>query len=186
MTLIISVAYKDFVLVLGDRRQTHIENEDIYFDDMNKIFQVNDKVLLGYAGDVWVIDYLKSVLTVTSKETVQSVARKIRKIIRSIKKDMYFTVHIAGVSDSGKNELILITHRDGFKLNRIVVPNDEIRWLVSGPNIDAESMFAERYENLNEVNIDTIRSLAIQINQEVAEKDKTVSATCDVLHIKNN
>lgn len=186
MSLVITYATNDYVVMSGDYRRVKVADENIYFDDSPKIFIVNEKVLCGMTGDIDVQKYLRANLKVNPKETVQSVAKKIKKAIKTIKHpDIYFGTHVTGISDTGKYEIITLSHRDNFKLNRTIVPKDGIRWIISFANEDPEEMIQKEFDSLEDYKSDSMIKLATKINAMIGEADMAVSPECDVLCLED-
>lgn len=186
MSLVITYATNDYVVMSGDYRCVNVHDENIYFDDSPKAFRVNEKVLCGMTGDVNVKDYLRDTLTVNPKETVQSVAKKIRKAIKTKGfPNIYFGAHIAGISDSGKYEIIILSHRDNFKLNRTIIPKGGIQWMISHAAEDPEEMIQKEINSLEDYSSDSIVKLAAKINATIGAIDKAVSPECDIYCLEN-
>lgn len=185
MSLVMTFATNDYVVMSGDYRRVMVDNRNIYFDDCPKVFPVNKKVLYGFTGDSDVHDYVRVHLKVKDNETVQAVVRKARKLIRAIRTpDIYYSMQFAGISDSGKHEIINISHRDNFKSERTTIPKDGIKWIYAFANEDPEELIQKEFESLSNHSSDSLINMAAKVNKAVGEKDNDVSEECTVLRLE--
>ncbi|MDF2788589.1 MAG: hypothetical protein K0S80_1687 [Neobacillus sp.] len=180
-------ATENFAVISGDFRRTHIDDENIYYDDTLKVFSINPGVLGGFTGDCDVSKYLIHELkSISDKATVEAVSRFIKKKLKCItRKDMHQTVILTGASDSGKMAILKITHRDGFKVGKIIVKPNEIKWLYAFPSVDPGEYIDEYYDQITDCNYKTISELAEKVNKKASETDNCVSSGCKIISILN-
>jgi hypothetical protein len=51
MTLIAAFVTDKFILFASDRRRTSVEDNREFYDDMRKIYRINEEVIVGGVGD---------------------------------------------------------------------------------------------------------------------------------------
>ena len=103
MSLVMTFAMQDFVVMSGDYRRTRVVDESEYYDDTPKVFQINQQVLCGFTGDVDVTTLLRKELEdVNPKATIEAVARKVRKTVSRLQ-DAYQVITIARKVGHGEN-----------------------------------------------------------------------------------
>lgn len=185
MSLVMAFATEQFAVLSGDLRRTYVGNDDVYFDDTPKAFSINSNVLGGFTGDCDVTKYLiQELKNIGNKATVEAVARFIKKELKGIpRKDMYQSVILTGISDSGKMVILKITHRDGFKVEKINVNPGEIKWLYAFPYVDPAEYIEDYYGELTDCNYKIISELAGKVNKKASETDIRVSPGCKILSI---
>jgi len=183
MSLVITFATNDFAVIAGDLRRTHIEDDNVHFDDTPKAYKVNSQVLAGFTGDCDVSKYLINELkSLGDRATIEAAARKIKQLLKKFpREDIYQTIILNGVSDSGKMALIKLTHRSKFRIERISIPTGEIKWLYAYSYEDPNPFIMEKYETIEDCNIESIINLAKTVIEKVSETDIRVSKQCDVL-----
>lgn len=185
MSLIMAFVTEDFAVMSGDLRRTKVSNEDIFYDDTRKVFQLNERILSGFSGDCDVMEYVKEELaSLSDKSTVEAAVRLIRSRMRKViakREDAQLTVLLAGIGDTGKMTLMEISHFSGFKPQKIDVQPGEIKWRFSIGNESPEELVKDRFSKLEAVNAESVANMARDINEEISEKDALVSRQCDVL-----
>ncbi|MBO1005773.1 hypothetical protein [Pseudogracilibacillus auburnensis] len=187
MSLVMAFATEDFAVLSGDLRRTYINDDNEFYDDTPKSFIINSRVLGGLSGDcdisMFLLDKLKQV---GEKANIESVARLIRKELRSLKlPDIQQTVILSGLSDNGKVGIIELKHQNKFKIEKIKVPSGEIKWLYAFPYVDPGEIINDYFQSLDEVTIESISELAKLVNEKVSEYDIRVSTEC-VIHSYTN
>ncbi|CAM5433979.1 hypothetical protein SAFG77S_08051 [Streptomyces afghaniensis] len=181
MSLVMTFAMQDFVVMTGDYRRTRVVDEGEYYDDTPKVIQLSPKVLCGFTGDLDITKSLRKELEgLNPKATIEAVARKVRKVATGYK-DAYQTVTIAGKSDSGKMAIIQVSHHNNFRIEKIPVDKGRIEWRFSFGNIDPTEYANEHLSKLTECTPVTIAQLAKGVSEKVSEVDSLVSERCDVL-----
>jgi hypothetical protein len=186
MSLVMAFATEDFAVISGDHRRTNISDDNIFYDDTPKVFKINSSVFCGFTGDCDVSMYLRDELKAIGKHaTVEAVARFIKKKLKEIpRKGMHQTIILTGVSDSGKIAILKLTHRDNFKVEKIIPKPGEIKWIYAFPFTDPKEYIEEYFNEIDECNYKTIADLAIKVNAKASETDIRVSPGCKVLSIK--
>lgn len=184
MSLVMTFAMQDFVVMSGDNRRTWVVDEGEYYDDTPKVFQISPQVLCGFTGDVDVTTLLRKELEgVNPKATIEAVARKIRKAVSGIQ-DGYQTVSIAGRSDTGKMSIIQLTHRNNFRIEKVRLEKGQLEWRFCIAYENPTEFVRERVLQLTEFNAESISQLAREASEKISETDALVSKKCDVLSIE--
>lgn len=189
MSLVMAFATEYFTVISGDFRRTHIEDDDIFYDDTPKVFSVNSRVSAGFTGDCDISKHLiQRISSLGQNSTVEAVARFIRKTLKSIQRlDIHQTVILTGISDSGKIVILQMSHRDKFKIKKTTVKPGEIRWLYAYSYVDPEESIESLFGQLTDCNSENIHDMAKKVNVNVSLKDPRVSPACEAITIiKNN
>jgi len=188
MSLVMAFATEDFAVISGDFRRTHIADDNIFYDDTPKAFTVNSRVLVGFTGDCDISNHLiQRLKALGENSTVEAVARFIRKILKSIQRlDIHQTVILTGISDSGKIVILQMSHRDKFKVQKVIVKPGEIKWLYAYSYVDPEGDIQSLYGQLTDCDSETIRDLTKKVNANVSLKDPRVSSECETMTIIKN
>jgi hypothetical protein len=178
-------ATEDFAVISGDFRRTHIKSDAIYFDDTPKVFKLNSNVLAGFSGDCDVTrDLLQELKGLSENATVEASARFIRgKLKNHAKKDIYLSVILTGLSDSGKMTIVEVSHQHNFKPVKVPIPPGEIKWHYAFPYVDPAEYIEEKFGELTECNPETIAALAHGVNVNCSGLDVRVSEKCSVFSI---
>lgn len=189
MSLVMVFATQDFVVVSGDLRMTHVEDDSIYYDVYPKAFQINQNVLAGFTGDVKVTNELREELKDIEKTNrLEAVTEHVAKLLSEKWPDAYQTVHLAGISNDGNCKIAILTHRNKFKPEYVTVGPNEIKWQVALAYVDPRPLIDKNYYELlesdHEVNAESITKLAKIINEEVSESDVRVSRDCVVVSLE--
>jgi hypothetical protein len=186
VSLVMSIFTEDFIVMSGDHRRIHVEDESNFFDDTPKIFKVNDRVLIGLAGDVSASIWLSKVMKVKSRSSMDYVTKHISKMYRKLQEkqpDVYASAHISGIGDSGKVKYASLSHEDNFKAHYIIPAPGEIKWQYSFHKVNPGELIECLYEDIKEVSPETIGKLLSEVNSEVGKNDVGVSKVCDIRSI---
>lgn len=185
MSLVMAFATDNFAVMSGDFRMTSIEDDNIYFDNMPKVFQINSRVLCGFTGDCDVSRYLiKTLQKINDHSTVEAVTRFIKKELTSIdREDLQQTVILTGISDSGKIVILKISHHEGFKIEKIKVPPGEIKWQYTVSYVDPEPYIESLFGEIEDCTPENIAAMAKAVNEKVNETDIRVSKQCKILSL---
>jgi hypothetical protein len=185
MSLVMAFATENFAIMSGDFRRTHIEDDKIHFDDCQKVFKINSRVLGGFTGDCDVsINLLQALKSIKDHSTVEAVARFIKKELNSIDRaDLQQTVILTGISDSGKIVIFNISHHNQFKVKKIKPNSGEIKWEYAFPFVDPGPFIESLYQELEDCIPENIASLAEKVNEKASEMDIRVSKQCRIFSI---
>jgi len=183
MSLVMTFAMQDFVVMSGDYRRTRVVDEGEYYDDTPKVFQISPQVLCGFTGDVDVTTLLRKELEgINPKATIEAVARKVRKAVSGLQ-DAYQVITIAGKSDAGKMAIIQVSHRNDFRIEKVRLEKGQLEWRFCIAYEDPTEFVRERVMQLTEFNAESISQLAKEASEKISESDALVSKECDVLSI---
>ncbi|MEI3606896.1 hypothetical protein SPD48_14425 [Pseudogracilibacillus sp. SE30717A] len=183
MSMVNAFITENFIVMSGDHRRVYIEDNDVYFDDAPKLFQINDRVLIGYTGDYDIRLKLHAYLTKRDLKTVSpnEVARICRRWLeRRAKVDTQQRILIGGLDDKRKPVIIEITHDNDYEPTYITVEPGHINWRLIYANENPEPFIEEELAKIEELNPQACAELARTVNKQVAEKDSFVSPSCDV------
>lgn len=190
MSLVMSIVMQDCIAISGDLRAVNAENESDKIDGVRKIYAINDKVVVGLAGDVKVIfDLLRHLKSENNKKrNVQAVALFMRKWLKQAQKEdkeLHLDAHVIGEGDGKKLTLIELNHADNYRMTKVIPSSLEAKWRVMYSNEPAEPILAKKFEELTEYTPESIASILIEVNEEVASKDDFVSKECEVITLPN-
>ena len=183
MSLVMSIFTEDFIVMSGDQRRIHVEDESIFFDDTPKVFKINERVLVGLAGDVSASSWLSKVMKVKPRSSLDYVAKHIAKKYRELKDkqpDVYASAQIAGVGDNGKVKFAYLSHEDNFKVRYVIPPPGEIKWQYSFHKVNPGELIGKLYKDVEEVSPESIGNLLSKVNTEIGKSDVGVSEMCDI------
>jgi hypothetical protein len=185
MSLVMAFATENFAVISGDFRRTNIDDDNIYYDDMPKVFRINSCVLGGFTGDCDVSGYLiQKLKKISGTATVEAAARFIKKELKSIEReDMHQTVILTGLSDSGKIVILKMTHREGFKIGKTIVSPGEIKWQYTVSYVDPGEYIESMFSEIDDCTAENIAAMAKTINEKVSETDIRVSKQSKILSI---
>jgi hypothetical protein len=188
MSLVMAFATENFAVLSGDFRRTNIDDDNIHYDDTQKVFKINSKVLGGFTGDCDVSFYLQHALrNISDNATVEAVARFVKKELITIKREnLQQTVILTGISDSGKIIIMQISHHENFKIIKIKVPQNEIKWQYSISYVDPGPYIESLFEEIEDCTPANIAALAKVVNEKVGETDIRVSKPCRILSLEKN
>lgn len=184
MSMVNAYITEHFIVMTGDHRRVHIEDNDVYFDDASKLFQINDRVLIGYTGDYDITLKLRAYLDKRDLKAASpnEVARICRRwLARQSKDDTQQCVLIGGLDDNENTVLIEITHYNGYEPIYITAEPGRINWRLIYANESPEPFIYEELKMIDELTPEACAELARTVNKRVAKKDNFVSPTCDVV-----
>ncbi|MBP1913240.1 hypothetical protein J2Z23_000172 [Lederbergia galactosidilyticus] len=183
MSMVTAYITEHFIVMTGDYRRVHIEDNSEYFDDARKLFQINDSVLIGYTGDYAISLKLQAYLDKKDLKTASpaEIARICRRWLnRRAKTDTQQRILIGGLDAKGKPAIIELTHDNDYEPTVINVEAGRIDWRLIYANVDPTPFIEEELGKLEETSPDSIAELARKVNERVAGEDSFISPACDV------
>lgn len=192
MTLTMALATDEMILFATDRRRTSMRDNSIYYDDMKKLYKVNDRVFIMFGGDMNITVSCREHLQekTLNNATVQAVSLLVRKYLRGLLKDkgdMEQDIIIGGIGDGNKIVIASMSHTDNYKPEYTVPKIGEFRWKVCyadvNPHEYIQSAVDELIENSDVLTIDKIKEMAAYAIRKVSENDIYVSSTYNIDHI---
>ncbi|MCC2250383.1 hypothetical protein JUJ52_10440 [Virgibacillus sp. AGTR] len=185
MSLVMTIAMHDFVVMSSDLRAVHVEDEQIKKEGVRKVFRFNEKVVYGLTGDLDVFDDLNTHLSEhkSEKANVQAVSRIIRKYLRKRLDDnseIQLRAHIAGIGDGNKVTIIELNHDDNYKQHKTLPGPEDAYWRTMYCRVPPMPKIEERFGELNDCTPESISALLREVNAEVAQEDGSVSEECEV------
>jgi ATP-dependent protease HslVU (ClpYQ) peptidase subunit len=118
MTLLIGIIRDNQCVLSGDYRATSVENENIFHDNVQKIYKANDNLLIGFSGDVsFSIKHGAKINSfINSGTTTDAAARKTRQWLKKNSDiNTHQTVILVGKADNGKPSILVISHFNDYK-----------------------------------------------------------------------
>lgn len=186
MSLVMVIATENFIVMSGDYRRTYISDESVVFDDTPKVFSISNHVLIGLTGDIGPSKQILQLVKGTLDEdtSVEGAARFIKKHLKQIvTKDTQQTIHIAGKARNGEPAIIVMTHRNSFKLDRTDIPKNHIKWSATFSFEDPIPLIEKGIAELESITTYSVASLVKKVNEYIGERDPRVSRKCDVLGV---
>lgn|SRR5690606_2555743 len=183
MSMVTAYITEHFIVMTGDHRRVHIKDNDVYIDDAPKLYQINDRVLIGYTGDYAISLKLRDHLTESDLKAASpaEVARQCRRWLnRKANDDTQQRVLIGGLDDERKPIIIEIGHDNGYEPIYMTVEPEHINWRLIYANKSPQPFIEDELSKLEEINPSICAMMARTVNQRVAEIDSFVSPRCDV------
>ncbi|AZS14576.1 hypothetical protein [Paenibacillus lutimineralis] len=197
MTLVAAFASPNFAVMVADRRRSQLET-GVQIDDVKKIYQVNNNVMVGFSG-VYLPDGLGNFRGMAEKiindcsflihddMSVESIINVFRRHIITLlddgisKDQLEVTYHIAGLLQDGHFGLGRISCFEDFEPVITKPPEAGITWGLSRA-VYAPSMWLEsRIASLGEMTLGNVQKLAVELVEHTAQRDSYISDTYDML-----
>lgn len=181
MSLVIAIATQDFAIMIGDHRCTHISDDNVYYDAAIKVYNVNNKVIAGFTGDVdATMNLVKHIPDIEKDATIEHVAQRLKELVP---KDAYLTIILSGADKDGNMRIVEMGHRDNFAQHITDLPKGEVRWLSSYAYVNPNDMIEEEFAKLSECNPQEVAEMLKDIVAKVSEEDIRVSKNASAVGI---
>lgn len=199
MTLAAVLATKDFAIAVADRRRTQL-GTGIHIDDVRKIHQINEHMVVAYSGIYipiggnrihglaeWVISELS--LLVTESSTVEDVTDLYsRKLLEyrdaGVPKDsLELTFHFGGKGRDGRYMLGRVSCWEDFQPMVMEANEDGLLWSLSRAEYEAGTWLIAQIASLPKITIETVTDLAVSLVEHTAARDGYVSGAYDLIVI---
>jgi hypothetical protein len=185
MTLLIGIIRDNQCVLSGDFRRTNVQDTEEFYDDIGKIYKVNNNILIGYSGDLKVMAKLSTYFDkgVKPNTTLESAARRIKGWVnKNIEPADHLTVLLVGKADNGKPAIFNISHREKYRIKkRSYTGSENINWEFVYANVcpEIESKLSSLGGTIQE-----LEELCRTLNYEVSIVDSWVSNECEVISLE--
>ncbi|CAM5434021.1 hypothetical protein SAFG77S_08052 [Streptomyces afghaniensis] len=182
MTLLVAIIRENQCVLSGDYRITSVNDESEYYDIVRKVVKANEKLLIGYSGDVHITERLSPILKdfIKEKTSADAAARKARQwLIKNTSKENYQTVIFVGKSDNGRATIITVSNYNHYKINK---QQGFLQWRSSFGTYSPMPYIEQEVPELNQ-DIKDLTDYVRNLNYRVSKQDRTVSEKCEVLSI---
>ena len=193
MSLVSTIATKDFITVVTDGRVTSFNNE-IIREDYQKFIQISNTLFVGYAGDQKNCEtFIKEskLLGVTNWES-KDLSRYLKKKFACYKnKDRNVLIIIGGINRRNKIEFFTLDSRIGNDTVKYYLPkNEEIKYallyndVIDKPNLELYKKLTDIMKATEIKSIKDVVKAQIILNNYVSDNDTTVNKNIFKLIIK--
>lgn len=183
MSMVNAYITEHFIVMSGDHRRTHIEENEVFVDDAHKVFSINDRVIIGYTGDYDVSLKLRTHLDKQDLKAAgpNEVARQCRRWLqRRSKDDTQQRLLIAGLDRKGKPVIIELAHDSGYEPLIVTVEPGRMDWRFIYATVPPLPFVEEELAKIDVLSPEACAELAKTVNERVAAVDTGVSPACDV------
>lgn len=188
MSMVIGTVSKNFAIISGDTRATN--DSDIVSDDFQKVFKVNDSVLLGITGGALVVSEL---VKRGYHSTNLGPAEYLEFLFELIggnqitNESQYSNIVVLGKANPGEGFGGNFNTSEMMIQNNLTVTNSLHAWtpILTPPNIDHQSCVQNFRYNLNPILKDTsktdlektnlIKNLQVELIKAVSQIDESVN-----------
>ena len=184
MSFVLSVCGVGFSLIVGDKRMSRISTKEVVDDNVQKVFQINSNVSIGFTGDPISIKIVLDELNCYNKDVLTM--EKINKIISQRLSEI--TTNELGIKliITGKNRknnfvIYVIDSKNNYSPSLYEPTNDRFAIAYAGSEaIFSTNIIEKFYEQLRECKtVEQIRDCMIGCVQNVSDVDNTVNKLID-------
>lgn len=199
MTLVALFANEEFAVAVADRRRVQLST-GIYMDDVRKLHQLNDQVIVGYSGIYLPIKnnefqglaeeiIMDNSVSISARSTVEDVTDIFSKsLLRHIesgipKESLELTFHFGGKGRDGRYMLGRVSCWEEFQPILMESNENGLIWSLSRAEYAVDPWLTAQIASLPKINDQTVRDLAVSLVEHTAEHDGYVSGTYDLIVI---
>ncbi|WP_238652349.1 hypothetical protein [Paenibacillus piscarius] len=199
MTLVAVFSTKDFAVAVADRRRVQLST-GIHIDDVRKLHQLNDQVIVGYSGIYLPIGnnefqglaeelIMDNSVLISARSTVEDVTDIFSKsLLRNIelgipKESLELTFHFGGKGKDGRYLLGRVSCWEEFQPILMESNENGLIWSLSRAEYAVDPWLTAQIASLPKINDQTVRDLAVSLIEHTAEHDGYVSGTYDLIVI---
>ncbi|WP_339216706.1 hypothetical protein [Ornithinibacillus sp. FSL M8-0202] len=192
MTLLAAFATDQFTVFVGDKRRTNVEDYNEYYDDMRKVFKINDRVIVGFSGDFEVtLDCLRYIVQLPILDfDVTRVAHELKIYLAEKQKmdnELQQTVILSGIDSSENVAIITMNHDNSFELSEVIPDEGHFNWQLALADINPHEFISESINTIiesdSELDLNRVIELAKDTVSYVSKDDRFVSDNFDIEYL---
>jgi len=183
MSLVSIVATHEFVSLMGDGRGVHSEDiNTIVSEELQKVYKINDKVIVGFAGSDAVREIVMKNIEIFDTQSAQKFAKALFDNIGKGKVNKYFFNIIGGVDDDD-NIYFALFQTDSMKLVEIRPKMGEIHSFCNSTNYSKpqnpqsilKTLINDYCRSHKHFGIEACLDIQKRFNEKIVDIDKTVN-----------
>ncbi|MEC0172569.1 hypothetical protein [Paenibacillus graminis] len=199
MTLVALFANEEFAVAVADRRRVQLST-GIHMDDVRKLHQLNDQIIVGYSGIYLPIGnnefqglaeelIMDNSVLISARSTVEDITDIFSKaLLRYVElgipmETLELTFHFGGKGRDGRYMLGRVSCWEDFQPMQMQSNDNGLIWSLSRAEYAVDPWLTAQIASLPKINDQTVRDLAVSLVEHTAERDGYVSGTYDLIVI---